>query len=175
MTHLDKPILDTKRFAKALRVATVMHELQGRKRPDRPAERVQPPMAYICHPLGVCSIALGYGATEDEAIAALLHDVLEDGRPTRRAIAAVRRFGNEVYAIVDACTDGLPGRDGKKAPREERVAKYLAHLPTASKSACLVSASDKLHNARAMVADLRTDGDALWEILNMGKDRQLAY
>ncbi len=172
MPNLENPILNTERFANALLVATTLHARQARK---GTAARLGSPVAYISHPLGVCSIAMGYGATEDEAIAALLHDVLEDVKPTSEAEAAVRAFGDNVYSIVDDCTNGLPGPDGHKAAREERVATYLAHLPTATRSACLVSASDKLHNARAIVADLRTDGDALWGIFKMGKDKQLAY
>jgi GTP pyrophosphokinase len=80
-----------------------------------------------------------------------------------------------VYDIVRGCTNAMPDEDGSKGPTELVKARYVEHLRTASSSVCLVSASDKLHNARSIVADLRTDGDALWSIFRMGKVKQLAY
>jgi (p)ppGpp synthase/HD superfamily hydrolase len=159
------------RFVKALRVAAIAHGGQRRKSSD-PKSR---PIPYISHPLGVCSIAHGYGADEDEAIAALLHDVLEDVTPTDAAIRTVRWFGDRVYRIVEDCTDGMPGPNGKKKPTAERRAAYLPGLATADRSALLVSASDKLHNARSIVADLRVVGDDVWKRFNLGKEDQLAW
>jgi (p)ppGpp synthase/HD superfamily hydrolase len=159
------------RFVKALRVAAIVHADQVRKSTDPESKRIP----YISHPLGVCSIAQGYGADEDEAIAALLHDVLEDVTPTDAAIRTVRWFGERVYRIVEECTDGMPGPDGKKQPTAERRAAYLPRLATADRSALLVSASDKLHNARSIVADLRVVGDDVWRRFNLGKEDQLAW
>ena len=160
------PPLYTDRFVKALRVAAIVHGDQVRK---------STPVPYVSHPLGVCSIAQGYGADEEEAIAALLHDALEDVTPTDAAISTVRWFGDRVYRIVEECTDGMPGPDGHKKPTAERRAAYLPRLATADRSALLVSASDKLHNARSIVADLRVVGDKVWERFNLGKEDQLAW
>ena len=160
------PPLYTDRFVKALRVAAIVHGDQVRK---------STPVPYVSHPLGVCSIAQGYGADEEEAIAALLHDALEDVTPTAAAISTVRWFGDRVYRIVEECTDGMPGPDGHKKPTAERRAAYLPRLATADRSALLVSASDKLHNARSIVADLRVVGDKVWERFNLGKEDQLAW
>jgi GTP pyrophosphokinase len=151
---------------KALRVAAIAHGGDCRKGGTIP---------YIAHPLGVCSIAWEYGADEDEAIAALLHDMLEDVCPTDAAIRTVRWFGDRVYRIVQHCTDRMPGPDGKKPPSIEAKAAYVERLKTAEPSALLVSASDKLHNARSIVADLRTDGDRVWERFNVTKDEELDY
>ena len=166
-----RPALYGDHFVKALRVAAIAHGGQRRKGSD-PESR---PIPFISHPLGVCSIAQGYGADEEEAIAALLHDVLEDVTPTDAAISTVRWFGDRVYRIVEECTDGMPGPDGHKKPTAARRAAYLPRLATADRSALLVSASDKLHNARSIVADLRVVGDKVWERFNLGKEDQLAW
>ena len=159
------------RFVKALRVAAIVHGGQVRKSTGPDSEWIP----YISHPLGVCSIAQGYGADEDEAIAALLHDVLEDVTPTEAALRTVRWFGDRVCRIVEDCTDGMPGPEGRKQPTAERRAAYLPRLATADSSALLVSASDKLHNARSIVADLRVKGHDVWRRFNLGKDDQLAW
>jgi (p)ppGpp synthase/HD superfamily hydrolase len=70
---------------------------------------------YVAHLLGVCAIVLEHGGSEDEAIAALLHDTLEDITPTNQARSTVRAFGDDVYGIVEGCTDGMPNRKGRKA------------------------------------------------------------
>jgi GTP pyrophosphokinase len=93
------------------------------------------------------------GGDEDQAIAGLLHDVLEDAGPEHTA-AIRERFGERVLAIVDACTDGTPDATGKKTPWRERKQAYLEHLETIDADALLVSACDKLHNARAIAMDL---------------------
>jgi (p)ppGpp synthase/HD superfamily hydrolase len=154
------------RFVTALRVAAIVHGGDCRKGTH---------VAYVSHPLAVCSIAMAYGADEDEAIAALLHDVIEDVRPTDAAIATVRWFGDRVFSVVEHCTDGIPGTDGAKAPSTERKTAYLGRIGRADSSTLLVSASDKLHNARSIVADLRTDGEEVWRRFNVGKDDELRY
>lgn len=91
------------------------------------------------------------------------------------SIRTVRWFGDRVYRIVDDCTDGMPGSDGRKQPTADRRAAYLPRLAAADQSALLVSASDKLHNARSIAADLRLKGDDVWGRFNLGKDDQLAW
>jgi GTP pyrophosphokinase len=154
------------RLLRALDATARMHAAQLRKGTGIP---------YLSHLLGVCSIAFEYGATEDEAIAALLHDAIEDVTPTEAARAVVRSFGEAVLGIVEGCTDGVPGEDGQKAPKAERARRYLAHLATADRSVLLVSASDKLYNARSIVKDLRDHGEALWERFSETREKTLAY
>jgi (p)ppGpp synthase/HD superfamily hydrolase len=151
------------RFEEALVYATQAHCRQMRKQTEVP---------YIAHVLGVTAIALEYGATEAEAIAALLHDVVEDcgGAPRLREIR--ERFGESVARIVEGCTD----TDEKpKPPWRERKEQYLAHLAHADASTVLVSASDKLHNARSILRDLREEGDSVWTRFKGGKEGTLWY
>jgi GTP pyrophosphokinase len=153
----------SERFTNALIFATQLHAKQTRKGGKIP---------YIAHLLGVASIALENGANEDEVIAALLHDAIEDqgGAATREEIR--RRFGDTVTEIVDGCTeiDGIP-----KPPWRHRKEAYIAHIPTASASVRLVSACDKLHNVRSILNDYRLVGDAVWNRFKGGKDGTLWY
>ena len=139
------------RFREALLYACELHADQVRKGSAVP---------YAAHLLAVASIALEYGANEDEAIAALLHDAIEDqgGASTREEIR--RRFGDTVTAIVDGCTDS---DRTPKPPWRERKEAYIDHIPKASASVRLVSAADKLHNARSILQDYRQIGEAVWE------------
>jgi len=126
----------------------------------------------VAHLLGVAAIALEYGADEDEAIAALLHDAIEDqgGPPIREEIR--RRFGERVTAIVDGCTDAdtVP-----KPPWRARKEAYIARLRNAPDSVRLVSASDKLHNIRAITHEYRLRGDSLFAHFRGGRDGTLWY
>jgi (p)ppGpp synthase/HD superfamily hydrolase len=153
----------TKQFEKALVYATRIHGGQFRKKTRIP---------YIAHILGVTAIALEYGANETEAIGALLHDAVEDcgGLPRLRDIE--RKFGKAVARIVDGCTDSVTT---PKPPWKERKEKYIAHLDKASRSTRLVSASDKLHNARAIVRNLREEGDKVFTRFKGGKEGTLWY
>lgn len=157
------PLVLSYRFNDAFLYAAELHVNQFRKGTNIP---------YIAHLMAVCSLALEHGATENEAIAALLHDAVEDqgGAATREEIR--RRFGNEVAAIVDGCTDadGTP-----KPPWKERKQRYLDHLPHASASVRLVSICDKLHNARSILNDYRIHGEAVWERFQGGKEGTLWY
>jgi GTP pyrophosphokinase len=151
------------RFDDALAYASQLHRDQLKKGTNIP---------YVSHLLAVTAIVLEHGGTEDEAIAALLHDAVEDqgGSETREAIR--KRFGDNVAAIVDGCSDAdtLP-----KPPWDERKRAYVAHVVNAPRSVRLVSAADKLHNARAILADYRQHGEALWKRFNGGPDGTLWY
>jgi (p)ppGpp synthase/HD superfamily hydrolase len=153
----------TDRYREALAYAFDLHRAQIRKGSGVP---------YVAHLLGVSSLALEHGADEDEAIAALLHDAVEDqgGLPTLAEIR--RRFGDRVALIVAGCTDAdtIP-----KPPWRERKERYLAHLLTAAPSVVLVSSCDKLYNARSIAADLRRFGPAVWDRFTGGKDGSLWY
>ena len=151
------------KFEEALVYATRIHGGQLRKKTKIP---------YIGHLLGVTAIALEYGANETEAIAALLHDAVEDCGGAERQREIEKKFGKEVGEIVAGCTDT---DQTPKPPWRARKEKYIAHLKTASASTRLVSASDKLHNAQAIVHTLREDGDEVWERFTAGKEGALWY
>jgi GTP pyrophosphokinase len=158
---MDEKAVD--RMIDALAAAARIHGAQVRKGTDIP---------YLSHLLGTCAIALEYGASEDEAIAALLHDAIEDGLPTDAARRTVWGFGDEVGRIVEGCTDA---NVHPKPPWRERKRAYIERLADEDRSVLLVSASDKLHNARSIVRDLRVHGDGLWDRFNAGRDESLWY
>jgi (p)ppGpp synthase/HD superfamily hydrolase len=151
------------RFDDALVFASRLHAGQVRKGGDIP---------YISHLLAVTAIVLEHEGDEDEAIAALLHDAIEDQGGAKARAEIRRRFGENVVAIVDGCTDAetIP-----KPPWQERKEAYVAHVGDASASVRLVSAADKLHNARSILADYRQLGDALWNRFRGGRDGTLWY
>jgi (p)ppGpp synthase/HD superfamily hydrolase len=146
------------RFQKALAYAVKLHAKQTRKGTDEP---------YIGHLLGVASIVFQYGGNENEAIAALLHDAVEDqgGQSTLSAIR--RKFGTRVATIVDGCSDSF---EIPKPPWLERKKKYLAHIGRAPAAVRFVCAADKLHNSRAILADYRAVGERLWPRFTGGKE-----
>ena len=155
----------TERIAQALALAVEAHDGQKRKGTQIP---------YIAHPMGVASIALEHGADEDQAMAALLHDAVEDGGP-EFAHRIREKFGNHVADIVLGCTDGVPDASGKKEAWKPRKERYIAHLEEASDDVLLVSGSDKLHNARAIVEDLLRIGPLVFERFTASKDETLWY
>ena len=151
------------RFERALIFATRKHSGQTRKGTAVP---------YVAHLLIVAGLVLEAGGDEDLAIAALLHDVVEDcgGAPMLRQIR--RRFGERVAHIVDGCTDTDLNL---KPPWRQRKEDYLKRLRTADADVRLVSAADKLHNARSIVADYREIGEAVWERFRGKRDGTLWY
>ena len=151
------------RFDDALVFASDLHREQRRKSTDVP---------YVSHLLGVASLVLEDGGSEDEAIAALLHDAVEDqgGAPTLERVR--QRFGDEVARIVAACSDT---DQDPKPPWRARKEAYLAHLEEADESVLRVSLADKLHNARAIARDLRTHGEPVWQRFSAGHEEQLWY
>lgn len=153
----------TDRFDRALLLASELHRQQTRKGSGTP---------YIAHLLGVCSLALEHSADEDQAIAALLHDAVEDqgGPATLQRIRS--EFGERVANLVAALNDAdtVP-----KPPWRERKERYLAHLAHAADEVLLVSACDKLYNARAIVEDHADAGSTLWQRFTGGRDGTLWY
>jgi (p)ppGpp synthase/HD superfamily hydrolase len=153
----------TAKFEEALIYATRLHSNQRRKISGIP---------YITHLLSVAALVLEAGGTEEEAIAGLLHDAVEDqgGKSTREEIRQL--FGETVVAIVDGCTesDTYP-----KPPWLERKKRYLENLHHASPSVRLVSLADKLHNARSLLADLRQHGSSIWKEFKTGKEGTLWF
>jgi (p)ppGpp synthase/HD superfamily hydrolase len=151
------------RFTEALVYTTELHARQQRKGTDVP---------YIAHLLGVAAIVLEDGGDEDEAIAALLHDAVEDqgGLPILAIIS--ERFGERVADIVQGCTDA---DTHPKPPWQERKEEYIAHVRHASPSVRRVSLADKLHNARAVLHDQRQIGDAIFDRFAGGKAGTIWY
>jgi (p)ppGpp synthase/HD superfamily hydrolase len=147
----------TNRFEDALVYATRLHTRQIRKGSGVP---------YVSHLLSVAALVLEDGGDEDEAIAALLHDAVEDqgGKTTRAEI--YRLFGERVGSIVDGCTesDTLP-----KPPWRDRKQRYLEHLRQGTPSVRRVALADKLHNARSLLFDYRQQGEAIWSVFGAGK------
>ncbi len=153
------------KLASALDLAIQAHQGQVRKSTTIP---------YISHPMAVASIALEYGASEDQAIAALLHDAIEDGG-IQYAKLIEAQFGQHVHDLVQGCTDGTPDHTGSKAPWLERKTAYIQHLQEASDEVLLVSCSDKLHNARAIVSDLINEGPSVFNRFSSSTEQTLWY
>ena len=153
----------TRRFTDALAYATEVHAGQSRKGTSVP---------YVAHVLGVCALVLEDGGGEDEAIAALLHDAVEDGGGRPRLEDIRRRFGDRVAGIVWACSDT---DETPKPPWKERKARYIAHVREAGPDARRVSCADKLHNARSILRDYRALGERLWDRFNASAEDNLWY
>jgi GTP pyrophosphokinase len=151
------------RFLRAFQFAAKMHAGQTRKASTIP---------YIAHLMGVASLVLEAGGDEDLAIAALLHDVVEDcgGAPMLKEVR--RRFGKRVAHVVEGCTDA---DTYPKPPWRERKEKYLEHLQQADPDTRLVSAADKLNNVRSILSDYRAIGESVWSRFNGGREGTLWY
>ncbi len=150
-------------FDQALHYAAIVHAGQLRKGTGVP---------YLAHLLGVASIALEYGANEEEAIAALLHDAVEDAGGQGRLADIRQRFGPVVAEIVAGCTDS----DAPvKPPWRERKEAYLAHVAHAGTGTRLVSAADKLYNVRTILHHYRAHGEEVWRKFHGGREGTLWY
>lgn len=147
------PLLNTPRIAAAFALAAKVHEKQKRKGTAIP---------YISHPMAVAAQVLVWGGTEDLFIAALLHDVLEDGG-VEYAETIEADFGPNVLRIVKALSDALPKAGEKKKPWVERQTEYLAHLADADQEVLLVSAADKWHNLSSIRDDRLKIGDEVFK------------
>jgi len=152
----------TRRYAEAVAYACAAHRGQVRKGSETP---------YVAHPLAVSALVLQYGGDEDQAIAALLHDVLEDCGE-KHALEIEAHFGPRVLGIVRACTDGVAG---EKAPWRQRKVAYIDHLQHVHEDALLVSLCDKLHNASAIHADLLRHGAAVFDRFTADADGTVWY
>lgn len=154
----------SRRFDEALVYATHLHEGTFRKQTSIP---------YVSHLLAVCARVLEDGGNEDEAIAALLHDAVEDVGGRDRFVAIQARFGATVAAIVAGCSDTDLA---SKPPWQERKTRYIEHLKTdADASTLRVSLADKLHNARAILRDQSAIGEEVWTRFRRGASEQLWY
>ena len=153
------------RFSSALAYAADLHGNQARKGTSIP---------YVAHLLAVAALVIEHGGDEEQAIAALLHDAVED-QGGHETLAQIRqRFGERVAALVDACTDSF--EQGPQKPEwRQRKESYLASLGEKSPDALLVSAADKLHNATAILEDYLVEKEALWQRFNGGRESLWYY
>jgi (p)ppGpp synthase/HD superfamily hydrolase len=151
------------RFRRAFSFAAEKHAGQARKASTIP---------YIAHLMGVASLVLEFGGDEDMAIAALLHDVVEDcgGAPMLKEVR--QKFGPRVAKIVDGCTDSV---SDPKPPWRERKESYIRHLKDADAETRLVSAADKLNNVRSILSDYREVGELIWARFKGGRGGTLWY
>jgi (p)ppGpp synthase/HD superfamily hydrolase len=157
-----KPLLSD-RFQAAFVLALEKHKNQKRKGSGTP---------YFAHLMSVCALVLENGGSEDQAIAALLHDAPED-QGGMAVLEEIREaFGEDVARIVDGCTDTYLKPKPDWMPRKQA---YLDKLKTASEDILLVSLADKVHNARCIVRDIKLYGDEIWSEFNGGKEGTIWY
>jgi (p)ppGpp synthase/HD superfamily hydrolase len=155
----------TDRFADALAFAERLHRTQKRKGNEVP---------YVAHLLAVAATVLEWGGDEDTAIAALLHDAVEDQGGLRTAEMVRRWYGDRVVELVLHCTDSLTDETEEKLPWLERKTAYIERLGHADAAVALITAADKLHNLRAIVRDLEDHGAATLQRFSQ-PDRLLWY
>ena len=150
-------------FIKALTFANNLHKDQFRKGTNIP---------YISHLMAVASLVIENGGSEEEAIAALLHDAVEDcgGSPILEKIR--QQFGENVAHIVDGCSEPVAEPE---PPWKERKLAYIAHVKQATPSIRLVSCADKLHNVRSVISHYRQQGDKLWDRFNASKEESIWF
>jgi (p)ppGpp synthase/HD superfamily hydrolase len=159
----EEPVSYGEKFERAVVYAARVHGDHYRKGTRVP---------YVTHLLAVAAIVGENGGTEDEVVAALLHDAPEDRGGEARLGDIRLRFGHAVAEIVAGCTDTY---EDPKPPWRERKERHLAHLAGASDPVRLVSAADKLHNARSVLSDYRTVGEHLWTRFTGGREGTLWY
>jgi (p)ppGpp synthase/HD superfamily hydrolase len=161
---IEQPLL-TNRFVEALGYAAELHLHQRRKGKGQP---------YVGHLLSVAAIVIQHGGGEDEVIAALLHDAVEDQGGLPRLDEIREKFGERAARIVDGCTDSYEV-SGKKHDWHERKRAYIAKVAHESADVQLVSAADKLANAREILSDYRVEGDAVFSRFQGRKEGTLWY
>lgn len=160
--------LYTDRVGDALRFAAEAHAGQARKgKPHEP---------YLSHILIVAGMVAHYGGDEDQIIAGVLHDAVEDAGGEAMADDIRREFGDRVADFVLECSDAVPGEDGEKGPWKPRKLEYIARLRAGGDpDAVLVEACDKLANLYDIVEDLEFDSEPTFDKFNGGKEGTLEY
>lgn len=121
----------------------------------------------------VSGLTLTAGADEDTAIAALLHDAIEDQGGDATLGRIREQFGDRIARIIEGCSDSFT--DGPKRPWRERKEAHIARVPHESPDVWMVLAADKLHNTRSILADYYHDGDAVWDVFSGRRDGTLWY
>ena len=153
-------------YYRAFEYANQWHRNQARKSTTLP---------YILHPMGVASLVLEAGGDEEQAIAALLHDVPEDCGGEIRLTEILEMFGPRVERMVRGCSDSLVAEREDKAPWRERKQAHIDHVATADMDTLMVTAADKVHNGRAIATDLQTIGNEVWGRFNASREDIIWY
>ena len=153
-------------YYRAFEYANQWHRDQARKSTTLP---------YILHPMGVASLVLEAGGDEEQAIAALLHDVPEDCGGEIRLTEILEMFGPRVERMVRGCSDSLVAEREDKAPWRERKQAHIDHVATADMDTLIVTAADKVHNGRAIATDLQTIGNEVWGRFNASREDIIWY
>ena len=156
----------TKKYAEAVAYASIIHAGDMRKGTE---------ISYLCHLLGVSSLVIEAGGDEDQAIAGLLHDAVEDTGGMARADDTRARFGDRVTEIVIACSDSTDEEWKRVTPYGERKRLYLDRIKTEPMDYLLVTMADKVHNARAIVTDLHVHGTEVIGKFNGDANQVLDY
>ena len=156
----------TKRYAAAVAYASIIHATDVRKGTE---------ISYLCHLLGVSSLVIEAGGDEDQAIAGLLHDAVEDTGGMARADDIRARFGDRVTEIVIACSDSTDEEWKRDTPYSKRKRLYLDRIKTEPMDYLLVTMADKVHNARAIVTDLHVHGAEVIDKFNGDANQVLDY
>lgn len=152
-TQSKDTMYSTDRISAAFALAALVHEKQTRKSTDIP---------YISHPMAVAAQVSVWGGSEDQFIAALLHDVVEDGGAQYMPVIE-KHFGKHVLDLVMACSDAAPQRGQPKGAWIERKEKYIANLRSAADEVLLISAADKWHNLASILADAKQLGEVVFD------------
>ena len=158
----------SERLSKSLAIAVEAHDRQKRTGTDIP---------YIVHPIGVCEIVIAHGGNERQACAALLHDTIEDGG-ARYAERIRSEIGEDVLALVMACTDVVPDATGRKGPWKDRKLRHLARMADREQTtdeAILVLSADKFYNLTAIFNDAVRIGDEVYKRFTARKEGTLWY
>jgi (p)ppGpp synthase/HD superfamily hydrolase len=153
----------SEKFVQAVDYANEVHKGHMRKGTQIP---------YISHLMAVASLVMESGGSEDEIIAALLHDAVEDGGGKPVLDKIKDRFGQNIASIVDDCTETY---EDPKPPWKGRKESYISHIKEGSPSVKLVSCADKLHNVRCILSDYRQVGEVLWDRFSVSKEETLWF
>lgn len=155
--------MNMQHFNDAFLFASRLHDGQMRKGSSVP---------YLSHLMAVSALVMENGGTQDQAIAALLHDTVEDQGGEETLSEIRERFGDDVASIVEECSESL---DIKDHPWRERKEWFLNRIVQMSERGLLVCVADKFHNVQGLINDHRNQGDQMWSSFNAGKTEQLWY
>ena len=167
----DSPLHFTHRLTRAVDYARHLH-IERRKGTGIP---------YLAHLFGVASLVMGeaglteFPVTEDMVIAALLHDAVEDHGGAARLEDIRVNFGSDVARMVEGLSDSLAADSSAKGPWEQRKRQYVDRLRSEAADIRLISAADKLYNARSILEDYRLIGPAIWRRFKRSRDLQIWY
>ncbi len=154
------------RVCEALTLAALLHAEDPRKDTSIP---------YVSHLVAVAALVMEDGGDENDVIAALLHDAVEDQGGTATAEVIRKQFGDQVADVVIECSDAAPEEGQEKPPWHERKRRHLAGIVNMSEPALRVTAADKLHNVQSTLFDVRRNGASVWDRFKTGREGFVWY